>query len=285
MIEFARCRTGDFVNNLSSDSKNFDSDNFGSENFSSEDFSSEKFGSESFGSENSALRVFQENLGYFFRDGGLLTTALRHASYAYENGLADSNERLEFLGDSVLGMVVAHVLYETCPDASEGELSRRRVEFVCRGALARWAEGMTLSHVLKKGKSLKSSVSPSVFADAMEAVLGAVYLDGGFDAAVRVIRRYLFAETLTNGNGAPDAKSRLQALLQAGEEGLPRYEILSMTGPSHSPLFRVRVRAGSRAWEGEGSSRKAAELEAAARALLDLEPEGVSSMRPEGVPS
>ncbi|MDR2174370.1 MAG: ribonuclease III [Synergistaceae bacterium] len=237
------------------------------------------------GPESSALRAFQEKLGYFFRDGGLLATALRHASYAHENGLADSNERLEFLGDSVLGMVVAHVLYETCPDAPEGELSRRRVEFVCRGALARWAEGLNLARVLMKGKSLKNSVSPSVCADAMEAVVGAVYLDGGFDAAARVIRRYLFgSEALPNG-GVPDAKSRLQALLQAGEEGLPRYEVLSVTGPSHSPLFRVRVRAGERAWEGEGPGRKAAELEAAARALSDLLPKENAGPEPGGLPS
>jgi ribonuclease-3 len=249
----------------------------------------------------SALREFQKKLGYSFRDGGLLTTALRHASYAYENGLTGSNERLEFLGDSVLGMIVAHVLYETCPNASEGELSRRRVEFVCRDALARWAEGLDLSHVLMKGKSLKNSVSSSVFADAMEAVLGAVYLDGGFDAAVRVIRRYLFGSEPSANGGTPDAKSRLQVLLQAGEEGLPRYEILSMTGPSHSPLFRVRVQAAGRAWEGEGPSRKAAELEAASRALSDLAafpdsreaPAGTEgtrenpaplSLNPEGVP-
>jgi ribonuclease-3 len=212
-----------------------------------------------------------------------LATALRHASYAYENGLADSNERLEFLGDSVLGMIVSHALYETCPGASEGELSRRRVEFVCRDALARWAEGLGLAHVLMKGKSLKNSVSPSVFADAVEAVLGAVYLDGGFDAAVRVIRRYLFGSEPSPGGGAPDAKSRLQVLLQAGEEGLPQYDILSMTGPSHSPLFRVRVRACGRAWEGEGPSRKAAELEAAARALSELAPKGLSDPAPEGL--
>jgi ribonuclease-3 len=168
-------------------------------------------------------------------------------------------------------MIVAHVLYETCPDASEGELSRRRVEFVCRDALARWAEGLGLVHVLMKGKSLKNPVSPSIFADAMEAVLGAVYLDGGFDAAVLVIRRYLFGSELLPNGGAPDAKSRLQVLLQAAAAVLSRYETLSMTGPSHSPLFRVRVYAGGREWEGEGPSRKAAELDAAARALSGLE--------------
>jgi ribonuclease III len=223
-----------------------------------------------------ALRAFQERLGYFFRDGGLLTTALRHASYCYEHGLRGSNERLEFLGDSVLGMIVAHILYETYADASEGELSRRRVEFVCRDALARCAEELDLPRVLMRGKSLKNPVSSSIYADAMEAVVGAVYLDGGFDAAVRAIRRCLFGlgilANMTN-NGEPDAKSKLQALLQAAEEGLPQYETLSMTGPSHSPRFRVRVRAGAcgRTWEGEGLSRKAAELDAAARALADIE--------------
>jgi ribonuclease-3 len=188
------------------------------------------------------LGAFQEKLGYFFRDRGLLTTALCHASYANENGLPDSNERLEFLGDSVLGMITAHVLYETCPDASEGELTSYRVEFVCRDALANWAEALGLERVLKKGKSIKKTTPPSMLADAVEAVLGAVFLDGGYDAAVRVVRRYLFGSgTPLPVGGELDAKSRLQAYLQADdqENGLPRYEILSVTGPSHSPLFSV----------------------------------------------
>jgi ribonuclease-3 len=223
-----------------------------------------------------ALRAFQENLGHVFRDGGLLETALRHASHAYENGLPDTNERLEFLGDSVLGMVVAHILYEAWPDADEGELSNGRVEFVRSGALVRWAEDLGLPNVILTGKSLRGGVPSSVFADAMEAVLGAVYLDGGRDAAARVIRRYLFRSGVFNdpGEREPDAKSRLQVFSQAGEEGLPKYEVLSVTGPSHSPLFRARVYVGtnSRFWEGEGPSRKAAELAAASHALAELLP-------------
>jgi ribonuclease-3 len=221
--------------------------------------------------EFSNLRAFQEKLGYFFRDGGLLETALRHASYAYENGLAESNERLEFLGDSVLGMGVALILYESYPEATEGELTRDRMEFVCRDALVRWAESLNLESVLWKGKSLRPT-PPSVFADGVEAVLGAVYLDGGHDAALRTIRRYLFESgtSLPNG-GERDAKSKLQTRLQAEDMGLPRYEVLSVTGPSHAPSFLVRVFAAGKTWNGRGASRKAAELAAAAVALEALE--------------
>jgi ribonuclease-3 len=203
-----------------------------------------------------------------------LTTALCHASYANENGERVSNERMEFLGDSVLGMITAHVLYEAYPDAGEGELTGHRVQFVCRDALARWAEVLGLFGVLMKGKSLKGAVSPSLLADAVEAVVGAVYLDGGYDAAVRVVRRYLLGfGMLLPSSAGQDAKSRLQSLLQAddGESGLPRYEILSVTGPSHSPLFHVAVHAKGKVWRGQGLSRKAAELEAAAAALECLE--------------
>ena len=226
----------------------------------------------------SKLGALQEKLGYFFRDRGLLYTALCHASYANENGLPDSNERLEFLGDSVLGMATAHVLYETLPEAGEGELTSHRSDFVRRDSLARWGEALGLSGALMKGKSLKGAASPSLLADAAEAVLGAVYLDGGYDAAMRVVRRYLFgSDILLPGGMEQDAKSRLQARLQAagqGENALPRYEILSVTGPSHAPSFSVSVRAEGRTWLGKGPNRKAAELAAAAAALECLEKEG-----------
>ncbi|GHV47123.1 hypothetical protein FACS1894204_10100 [Synergistales bacterium] len=152
--------------------------------------------------ETSALYDFQEKLGYFFRDRGLLNTALCHASYAYENGLPSSNERLEFLGDAVLGLITAHALYETYPDAAEGDLSSLRVKFVSAAALSRWADDLELRCVLLKGKSLKNGASSSVLADGVEAVIGAVYLDGGLEAACLVVRRYLFgAETNAEKNG------------------------------------------------------------------------------------
>jgi ribonuclease-3 len=215
---------------------------------------------------NSTLETFQEKLGYFFRDRGLLTTALCHASFAHENGLPDNNQRLEFFGDSILGMVVARVLYETRPSATEGELSNSRAEFVCRDALVQWAESLELPRVLMRGKSLKDP-PPSIFADAMEAVLGAIYLDGGHEAADRVIRSYLFRAGALFAEREMDSKSKLQTFLQAEEMGLPRYEVQSVTGPSHAPCFKVRVYAAGGTWNGAGSSRKAAELDAAARAL------------------
>jgi ribonuclease-3 len=202
-----------------------------------------------------------------------LHTALCHASYANEQGLTESNERLEFLGDSVLGLAVAHALYEARPGATEGELSAGRVEFVCRDALVSWAERLELASVLLKGKSLKGAKPPSIFADAVEALLGAVYLDGGFEAAVRVIRRHLVAgEAATLDGGTQDAKSALQALLQGEALGLPRYEVVSVKGPSHAPRFCVRVFAAGKTWCAGGGSRKSAELEAAALALSALAP-------------
>jgi len=225
--------------------------------------------------DRSKLSAFREELGYFFRDRGLLMSALCHASYANENGLPGSNERLEFLGDSILGMITAHVLYETYPEASEGELTSHRMEFVCRDALAGWAEVLELSGVLKRGKSLKGTLPHSMLADAVEAVLGAVYLDGGYDAAVRVVRRYLFSSAKSPCSDL-DAKSKLQALLQADshdKNDLPKYEILSVTGPSHSPTFSIAVRVKGKTWHGKGSNRKAAELEAAAMALECLRKE------------
>ena len=198
-----------------------------------------------------------------------MNTALCHASYAYENGLLSSNERLEFLGDAVLGMITAHALYETYPDSSEGELSMLRVKFVSASALSRWADDLELQGVLLKGKSLKGNTSPSVLADAMEAVIGAIYLDGGFDAACLVVRRYLFVAG-GGGENTSDAKTELQIFTQAGKKTLPQYETVSMTGPSHAPRFVVRVCIDGRCWEGEGSNRKAAEINAAARALSDL---------------
>lgn len=221
-------------------------------------------------SREATLNSFQEKLGYFFHDGGLLETALCHSSYGNENGIPENNERLEFLGDSVLGMAVAVLLYEAYPQGSEGELSSLRSTFVCRGALLAWAERLGLPGLLRRGKSMKGIHPPSLFSDAAEAVLGGVYLDGGYDAALRVVRQYLLE---VNGVplGAQDAKSRLQVRVQTGESGPPRYEILTVKGPPHAPLFSVRLQIAGQIWIGQGASRKAAELEAASLALKTFE--------------
>ncbi len=224
-------------------------------------------------SRSCALKDFQEKLGYFFRDRGLLDEALCHASFSNENGMPLSNERLEFLGDSVLGLLIAKELYDLLPESSEGELSRKKSELVCQRALCIRAEALGLSGVLLYGKSMKGrKLPPSVCADALEAVLGAVFLDGGYDEAKRVVRRWLLSldEAVPSESVELDAKSRLQALMQAEDEGLPHYEVISVSGPAHSPEFHVRLRVGNIDCVGHGPSRKAAEQSAAELVLKVL---------------
>ena len=215
------------------------------------------------------MRDFQEALGYFFRDGELLQTALRHSSFAHERGGLPCNERLEFLGDSVLGLTVTQLLYETYPESSEGELSALKAELVCEKALACWADALSLARVLSCGKSMRGVTPPSLYADALEAVLGAVFLDGGYEAAGRVVQRRLFRleGELTEADESRDAKSRLQTWFQTRDWGLPRYELVSVDGPSHSPHFQVRVRLGNIECMGTGRTRKEAESSAASSAL------------------
>lgn len=218
------------------------------------------------------LNSLQDRLGYFFRNRGLLETALCHSSYSNENGSKENNQRLEFLGDSVLGLAVADVLFHFYENAPEGDLSSYRVSFVCRDALLNWAEKLGIPSVLCVGKSLRKNPPPSIFADAAEAVLGAIYLEGGYSEALRVVKKYLHTSERVP-TSERDAKSELQYRLQAEDRGAPVYEILSVKGPSHSPRFQVRLLAMGQSWLGEGRSRKAAELEAAQAAISSLENE------------
>lgn len=215
----------------------------------------------------------QELLGYRFKDRGLLEEALCHASFAHEHGLALSNQRLEFLGDSVLGFLVARVLYERHPRATEGELSRMRSSLVCGASLCRQAEALGVAKVLLRGRSMRGRpLPPSLCEDALEALIGAVCLDGGIAEAERVVRRLFFGGGEGQGEQAEptDAKSRLQILLQAQDGGVPRYEVVSVSGPSHSPRFQVQLRAGRVESLGCGASRREAEAAAAERALQKL---------------
>lgn len=217
------------------------------------------------------LGALQEALGYRFNDGGLLEEALCHSSFAHEHGLALSNQRLEFLGDSVLGFLVARVLYERYPGAAEGELSRRRSDLVCGASLRRRAEALGLTQFLLCGRSMKRrDLPPSLCEDALEALIGAVCLDGGVPEAERVVRRLFFEDEPFPASG-PDAKSRLQILLQARGMGEARYRVESVSGPSHAPRFRVRLRVGNIDRVGFGGSRKEAETSAAELALQDVE--------------
>ena len=211
----------------------------------------------------------QQRLGCRFADTGLLVRALTHRSAG-----SDNNERLEYLGDAVLSFIVAEMLFKTYPDASEGELSRYRASLVSGEALGELALGLGLGEHLRLGEGeLKSGGQrrASILADALEALVGAVYLDRGLDAATavaaRLLRRRL--DELPVAAELKDPKTRLQEWLQGRGLGLPEYRVLEISGEPHEQHFRVRCDVGELAIaaEAEGSSRRRAEQEAAALVL------------------
>jgi len=212
-------------------------------------------------------------IGYVFRDTGLVETALTHRSAGGEN-----NERLEFLGDAILGFVVADYLYGHYGEADEGELSRLRAALVKGDSLAEVAHSLQLGKYLNLGPGeLRSGghSRASILADAVEALLAAVYLDGGYPAAREVILR-LFDEKLSGlgrKSRQKDPKTRLQELLQSRKVALPVYAILDITGEQHEQCFTVSCRVEELELEskGTGSSRRKAEQNAASQLLKELE--------------
>ncbi len=213
----------------------------------------------------------QHRLGCSFIDPGLLGQALTHRSAG-----SDNNERLEYLGDAVLSFVVAELLFHAHPEASEGELSRYRASLVSGDALGAIALELGLGEHLRLGEGeLKSGGKrrASILADALEALIGAVYLDQGLAAAsalaARVLQRRL--EELPGASDLKDAKTRLQEWLQGRGLNLPEYKVLEITGEPHEQHFRVRCDVGELAIAAEagGSSRRRAEQEAAAMVLDD----------------
>lgn len=214
-------------------------------------------------------------IGYRFVDPALLDLALRHRSWCSEHGGVESNERLEFLGDSVLGVVVTDHLYRGSPGSSEGVLARRRSELVSATALAGVARSVGLGDVLLLGKGEEATggrSKTSILADAMEGVIGAVYLDGGIDAARSVVLGLLDEriDGVVSGDVASDHKSRLQEVAAHRFGELPRYE-LSEEGPEHEKVFRAVVRLRGERWgSGEGRTKKEAEQAAAREATEHL---------------
>lgn len=211
-------------------------------------------------------------LDYRFADEGLFLTALTHRSHS-----SPHNERLEFLGDGVLNCVVAAELYRRYPQLPEGDLSRLRAHLVCQDSLHRLAQSLRLGDCLHLGEGEMKSGGhqrPSILADALEAIFGAIYLDGGFDAARQVIERLyagMFGELLP-GQSMKDAKTRLQEWLQAKKKPLPRYVILETTGAAHNQQFEVACEIDSFRIRtvGNGGSRRLAEQAAAENALKAL---------------
>lgn len=215
---------------------------------------------------------FQRAFAYRFHDPALLQQALTHRSLGALN-----NERLEFLGDGLINFIVGAALYAAQPKAEEGALSRLRASLVCEESLAKIARGLELGDVLRLGESeLKSGgyTRDSILADGLEALVGAVYIDGGFEAAREVCQR-LFAGMLANLPDAEtlkDSKTKLQEWLQARSRPLPRYEVLAESGPAHAKRFSVRCQLNDAmlATEAEGSSRRGAEQDAAQKMLEKL---------------
>jgi ribonuclease-3 len=217
-------------------------------------------------------------LGYTFDDPALLDLALTHRSYCAERGIDESNERLEFLGDSVLGFVVTTHVFEEFPELPEGELAKLRAVVVSSETLARVALELDLGAALRLGKGEHASGGrgkTSILADAMEAVIAAVYLDGGMEPARALVLRTLEAaiREQATGPGGGDYKTRLQELAAQRLDQLPRYR-LRHEGPDHSKKFFATVVLGGKTYgSGDGRSKKAAEQAAAREAWERLRQE------------
>ena len=223
------------------------------------------------------LSEFEEKLGYTFRNKALLENALTHSSYANEHRRegATSNERLEFLGDAILGLVVAEHLFRTHPDKPEGELTKLRAELVCEKSLAEVAGRLELGKVLKLGHGEShggGSHRPSMLADAVEAVLAASYLDGGMAVPKDIITRFILQkEPRISGN--QDYKTRFQELVQRHRDQVMAYALVEESGPDHNKTFTVEVSLnGEGVGTGTGSSKKRAEQDAARGAIAHLFP-------------
>ena len=223
------------------------------------------------------LSKLEQAIGYTFRDRSLLENALRHSSYANENRKENlsSNERLEFLGDSVLGFVVAEYLYKTYPDHPEGDLTRMRAELVCEGSLASVAERLELGRHLKLGHGEENGGGrkrPSINADAVESILAAMYLDGGLEPAKALIYRMILNGTEKQAPVNTDFKTMLQELVQKEKNQVLKYCLVAESGPDHDKEFRVVVLLNDRIiGEGTGRSKKRAEQAAAAQGLEKLQ--------------
>ena len=227
------------------------------------------------------MEELERILEYRFRDTGLLENALTHSSYANENrdGGSVSNERLEFLGDSVLGMVTADHLYRSYPDLPEGELTRTRAALVCEGSLYRVAKQWGLGNYLRLGRGEESGGGRervSILADAVEAVLAALYLDGGVGTARRVIHAFILSPEAELGAAAVnrDYKTALQELVQRKSGQSLTYRPAGESGPDHAKTFVVEVLLnGMPLGRGEGRSKKEAEQMAARTAVARMEEE------------
>ena len=224
------------------------------------------------------IKDLEKAIGYHFHNISLLQNALAHSSYANErwhNSLM-SNERLEFLGDSILGMLVADHLYRTFPNRPEGELTRMRADMVCEGSLAKVANGLNLGEHLLLGKGEErfgGRSRNSILADAVESVIAACYLDGGMDAAVQFVQKFILVNVPVTKMQNADYKTALQELVQQKKNQVLSYTLVGESGPDHDKQFQVELTLnGEVVGVGTGSSKKRAEQMAAQAALEKLYP-------------
>ncbi len=227
------------------------------------------------------IKDLEAAIGYHFHNISLLQNALTHSSYANErwhNSLL-SNERLEFLGDSVLGMLVAEYLYRTFPNRPEGELTRMRADMVCEGTLAGAANRIGLGKHLLLGHGEEQGGGrsrDSILADAMESVIAACFLDGGLNAALEVVQRFILVEVPVTKLHNADYKTQLQELVQQKKNQTLTYTLVGQSGPDHDKRFEVQVSLnGQVVGTGEGSSKKRAEQMAAHAAIAQLFPKSL----------
>lgn len=230
--------------------------------------------------EEYTMEKLEEQIGYHFQDKHLLQQALTHTSYTNErkiNKIA-SYERLEFLGDAVLELVSSEALFRQNPELSEGELTKMRAAMVCEPSLAFCARDLNLVPFIKLGKGelyTGGRGRDSISADVMEALIGAIYLDGGMEYARSFIENHIMAD-LEDKQLFYDSKSTLQELMQGKLKKEFCYEVLDESGPEHHKCFRVQVRMEEEILgEGTGKSKKAAEQQAAYKALLLLRDRGI----------
>jgi ribonuclease III len=224
------------------------------------------------------ISILEKKLGHTFKNKSLIETALCHRSFINEQSdpnLRD-NERFEFLGDAVLSLTAGHILMDFFPDLNEGELSRMRASLVNESRLASIAKTIHLGEHLKLGKGelqTNGRGKKSILADTFEAVIAAVYLDGGFDASFKIIKLHFspFLNSIARPTADLDYKSRLQELVQTTHRSIPSYHIIDETGPDHDKMFKVQLKIQNIITEGTGKSKKLAQQAAAKKALEILD--------------
>lgn len=229
------------------------------------------------------LEELEQKIGYCFKNKKLLKHAMMHSSYANEHRLdrSENNERLEFLGDAVLELSSSEFLYHNYPQKPEGELTRLRASLVCEPTLAFCTREIELGSylLLGKGEELTGGRErPSVVSDAMEALIGAIYLDGGFASAKEFVFRFILND-MENKKLFFDSKTILQEIVQGQYEATLSYELLREEGPDHNKNYEVQVVLGKTAiGKGKGRTKKAAEQEAAYQGILHLRQENVENV-------